>query len=76
MSHSKDPEIFFNVISPRKPKRRGLTGLRVGVMKEEKVLPNLDVRNDGLATGCYNSTCSALLISRELCQPTLMGNVT
>ena len=80
MPHSTDPQASFNVISPRKLEKRGLTGLRVGMMKEEKVLPNLDISNDGLgmllATSCYNSTCFALLTSRELCQSTPAGKVT
>lgn len=59
----ENPQTSFNVISPRKPEKRSVTDLRVGLMREEKVLPNLDISNDGLgvllATGYYNLTCSA-----------------
>lgn len=59
----ENPQTSFNVIPPRKPEKRRLTDLRVGMMKEEKVLPNLEISNDGLgvllATGYYNLTRSA-----------------
>lgn len=75
-----DPQRSFNIASTRKPEKRGLPGLRVGMREEEKVLLNLDIRNDGLgmllASGCCHWTYSALQTSSELCQPTPAGNVT
>lgn len=75
-----NPQTSFNVSCSRKPEKRRLPGLRAGVREEEKMLPNLDINNDGpgtlLATGCCNSTCSALQTPGDLCQPAPAGNVT
>ena len=55
MPHSTGPQTSFNVISPRKPEERGPTGVRVGMTKEEKGLPNLDISSDGLGMLLYYS---------------------